>query len=273
MRQRVAYPGIPGSFSWGAAARAFPGAELIGCPSFQEAAEAASAALDYAVLPIENSTAGAVSSTYDLLDQLRLFIVGEILRRVEHQLLGLPGASVEGIRRISSHPQALAQCNAFLAGLKNVQLLPSANTAISAREVAERGDPALAAIASAEAAEAYGLKVLRPAIQNTQVNTTRFVILSRDPRPLDHPSKATVTFRLNHTVGALARLLSSFAQSGLNMTRIESRPLPDTPFQYFFSADFEGELSPENLRSALDLARPGTVSMRLAGYYRKGELA
>lgn len=273
MRQRVAYPGILGSFSWGAARAAFPGAEVVGFPSFPEAAEAAQRDMDYAVLPIENSSAGAVSGTYDLLDQLKLRIVGEILRRVEHHLLGLPEARLEDIRRVTSHPQALAQCNVFLSGLKGVQLLPSANTAISAREAAQQGDPSLAAIASVEAAQAYGLKVLASGIQNTQVNTTRFVILSRSARPLDRPNKATVTFRLGHTVGALARVLDSFAQSGLNMTRIESRPQPETPFVYFFSADFEGDLTEYALRAAMAAARPFTTELRLAGFYRKGVLA
>ncbi|MBR6029014.1 MAG: bifunctional chorismate mutase/prephenate dehydratase [Clostridia bacterium] len=269
MRQRIAYPGIAGSFSYGAARDAFPGAELIGFEAFRDAAEAALRQADYALLPIENSFAGAVQSTYALLDSMLLHIVGEAARPVRHQLLGLPGATLPGIRRITSHPQALAQCDAFLSALKNVQLLPSPNTAISARQVSESCDPALAAIASTEAAEAYGLQVLAQDIQTARNNTTRFVILSRRPEPIDLPNKATVVFRLNHEVGALARVLLCFAKSGLNLTRIESRPLPETPFQYFFSADFEGVGDPAVLHAAIRDAEPYTASLRLLGLYRK----
>ena len=264
----VTYPGIVGSFSWGAARNAFPDAELHGIESFSGVAEAALSWADCALLPIENSTAGAVRTTWELLEKLPLFIVGEARHRVRHHLLGVRGASLAVITQISSHPQALAQCDVFLSALRGVQLLPSANTAISAREAAQRGDPAFAAIASEEAAEVYGLDFLARDIQTSQVNTTRFVILSRQMRPLDKPNKATITFRLAHRVGALARVLDSFALSGLNMTRIESRPLPDQPFEYSFTADFAGEMDEASLHAALQAASAHTVSLRLLGRYR-----
>ncbi len=147
--------------------------------------------------------------------------------------------------------------------------MPSANTAISAKEVAAQGDPTRAAIASEEAAAHYGLAVLRHDIQTSQTNTTRFLILSRDETPLAEPDKATVIFRVNDEVGALVKVLASFAEYGLNMSRIESRPLPDTPFQYFFSADFVGSMDAPHLRSAMDAARPLTAELRLLGVYRQ----
>lgn len=273
MRPVIAYPGVAGSFSECAAQCAFPQGETRGYATFAQAAEAAqNGAADYALLPVENSFAGAVLPTYGLLEGLRLHIVGETLRRVRHQLVALPGATIEGLRTISSHPQAIAQCDAFLATVPWARLVPSANTAISAQEVAASGDLTRAAIASTRAAERYGLQVLRADIQTSQTNTTRFLILSREETPLAAPDKATVVFRVNDQVGALARVLTSFAENGLNMSRIESRPLPETPFQYFFSADFVGTMDAAHLRGAMDKARPLTGEIRLLGVYPRGQV-
>ena len=268
----IAYPGTAGSFSHGAAQQAFPGETCVAYETFPEAARAVvEGQADYALLPVENSFAGAVLPTYSLLEKLPLQIVGETMKAVRHHLLGLPGAKLEDIRHVASHPQAIAQCDAFLQTLRDVQIVPSANTAISAREVAAVGDVTHAAIASMEAAKEYGLVPLAENIQTSAANTTRFFILSMSAIPLAEPSKATVTFRVNNEVGALVKVLSSFADSGLNMTRIESRPLPDTPFQYFFSADFEGAMDAAHLSRAMAAARPYTCALRLLGVYPKAE--
>lgn len=270
MRQVIAYPGTAGSFSAAAAQEAFPQGRCVGYATFPEAAQAVvDGAADYALLPVENSFAGAVLTTYSLLEKLPLHIVAERAKPVRHQLLGVPGATLADIRQIASHPQAIAQCDAFLATLRGVQLIPSANTAISAREVAERGDIACAAIASEEAARAYGLAILRRDIQTSSCNTTRFFVLSRDEAPLDTPSKATVIFTVSNEVGALVQVLASFARSGLNMSRIESRPVPEEPFKYFFSADFEGPMDPAHLAAAMEAAKPYTRELRLLGVYPK----
>ena len=270
MRQVIAYPGTAGSFSHAAAQSAFPVAECVGYPTFQEAAQAViDGKADYTLLPVENSFAGAVLPTYSLLEKLPLHIVGETMKPVRHILLAVPGAAIGDIRQIASHPQAIAQCDEFLQTLPGVQIIPSVNTAISAREVAQNGDPTCAAIASAEAAKEYGLSILAENIQTSSSNTTRFFILSLHALPLDTPSKATVVFTVNNEVGALVRVLASFAESGLNMTRIESRPLPDTTFQYFFSADFEGEMDAAHLSRAMAAARPATCEIRLLGMYPK----
>ena len=268
----IAYPGTAGSFSHGAAQQAFPGETCVAYETFPEAARAVvEGQADYALLPVENSFAGAVLPTYSLLEKLPLQIVGETMKAVRHHLLGLPGAKLEDIRHVASHPQAIAQCDAFLQTLRDVQIVPSANTAISAREVAAVGDVTHAAIASMEAAKEYGLVPLAENIQTSAANTTRLFILSMSAIPLAEPSKATVTFRVNNEVGALVKVLSSFADSGLNMTRIESRPLPDTPFQYFFSADFEGAMDAAHLSRAMAAARPYTCALRLLGVYPKAE--
>ena len=268
MRPMIAYPGVRGASPRGRPGRPFPRGRPRGYATFPQAAQAAlTGEADYALLPVENSFAGAVLPTYTLLERLGLHIVGETLRRVRHQLVGLPGATLADIQTISSHPQAIAQCDAFLATLPKVRLIPSANTAISAQAVARAGDKTQAAIASDEAAAHYGLAVLRRDIQTSQTNTTRFLILSRQETPLAPPDKATVVFRVRDEVGALVRVLSSFAQNGLNMSRIESRPLPETPFQYFFSADFVGAMDAAHLRAAMDAARPLTEELRLLGVY------
>ncbi len=266
----IAYPGTAGSFSHGAAQDAFPGCECVGYATFPEAAQAVvEGRADYALLPVENSFAGAVLPTYSLLETLPLHIVGETMKAVRHQLLGVPGATLADVKVIASHPQAIAQCDEFLQTLPGVQIIPSANTAISAREVSMTGDKTRAAIASAEAAKEYGLVALAENIQTSATNTTRFFILSMSAIPLDTPGKATVTFTVTNEVGALVRVLASFAESGLNMSRIESRPLPETPFQYFFSADFEGTMDAAHLSRAMAAARPYTCQLRLLGVYPK----
>lgn len=264
----IAYPGTAGSFSHGAAREAFPDGRCVGYPEFAQAVHAVvDGQADYALLPVENSFAGAVLPTYSLLEKQPLHIVGETMKVVRHQLLGVPGAKLSEIKTIASHPQAIAQCDDFLQTLPGVQIIPSGNTAISARETALAGDPTRAAIASSEAAKEYGLSVLAEDIQTSANNTTRFFILSMSAIPLGTPGKATVTFTVNNEVGALVRVLSSFAESGLNMTRIESRPMPETPFRYFFSADFEGEMDTAHLSRAMAAARPYTCALRLLGVY------
>lgn len=268
----IAYPGTAGSFSHGAAQSVFEDGVCVAYETFPEAAKAVvEGQADYALLPVENSFAGAVLPTYSLLEKLPLHIVGETMKAVRHHLLGVPGAELADIRQIASHPQAIAQCDEFLQTMPGVQIVPSSNTAISAREVAAMGEKSRAAIASLEAAKEYGLVPLAENIQTSAHNTTRFFILSLSPIPLDTPSKATVTFRVNNEVGALVKVLSSFAESGLNMTRIESRPLPETPFQYFFSADFQGAMDAAHLSRAMAAARPYTCALRLLGVYPKAE--
>lgn len=267
---RIAYPGTAGSFSWGAAHDAFPDAEIIGCTQFTDAALAVvDGGADLALLPVENSFAGAVLPTYGILEKLPLHIVAERARRVRQQLLAVPGARLADIRCIASHPQAIAQCDAFLQTLPGVQLIPSANTALSARDVARKGDLSFAAIGSEEAAAEFGLKILRRDIQTSKNNITRFYILSRTEDPLAAPNKASVLFTVSNEVGALARVLTSFAESGLNMCRIESRPVPEKPFVYFFSADFEGVTDSALVQQAMTKAAPHMGFCRLLGVYPK----
>ncbi len=216
---------------------------------------------------MENSFAGAVLPTYSLLEKLPLHIVGETMKAVRHNLLGVPGRHW---RDSADCEPSTGDCTVrrVPAGMKGVQIMPSENTRFRAGRGAQ-GDLSYAAIASEEAARSFGLIVLAKNIQTSSANTTRFLILSRTETPLATPSKATVVFTVKNEVGALVRVLASFAESGLNMSRIESRPVPETPFQYFFSADFEGRMDAEHLSRAMEAARPYTCELRLLGVYPK----
>ena len=244
---RVSFQGAEGAYSHLAARKYFgdrEGAmEFQGFPTFSRAlSEAESGAAGYAFLPIENTTAGSINETYDLLRHTPLAIVGEEIFEVRHCLLGLPGASLAGITRIVSHPQALAQCARFLAELPGVTAIPFVDTAEAARHVKETRDLTLAAIASEEAGQRHSLDVLTRDIADQEDNWTRFVVVSSlqltpDPRI---PTKTSLVFSTPHRHGALSHCLNLLDAHGLNLTKLESRPVPRHPWEYLFYVDFEG---------------------------------
>lgn len=267
---RLVYPGCEGSFSE-QAARAFFGPERPAEPldTFEEAARAvASGRADASILPIENTTTGSVIENYDLLQKYNLCIVGEAIVRVTHNLLGAPGASIEDIRQVHSHPQALLQCQAFLGAHPIWRLIGSSNTALSARAVAENGDRGVAAIASLRAAEKYGLEVLARGIETEKQNFTRFVAVARQgaPGPAD---KASVVFTLDNRPGALAAAIACFARHGVNMSKLESRPRHERPWEYAFYADLDWDRDAGALQAALDELAECATSLRPLGLYRR----
>lgn len=238
--------------------------------SFRETAEAAlQGDAERAVLPIENSTAGSVHEVYDLLFRLNLSIVGEEVLVVEHCLLGVPGATLEGLRHVHSHPQGLAQCSEFLADLRDVELEAAQNTALAAAHVAERGDPTHGAIASEDAGRRYGLVVLRRGIANQPMNLTRFVVVSATPQACDPlvEAKVSLVFATKHERGALVRCLNVLADEGVNLTKLESRPRPGAAWEYVFYVDFEGHLSEPRVQSALAGLAVTTQFVRVLGCY------
>ncbi len=271
IKEAVAFPGTEGSFSQQAAVSFFgEDHSYLACETFGGAMEAvADGNAAYAVLPIENSSAGAVADTYDLLLKSSLHIVGEQVLPVAHHLLAVPGSHLKELREIHSHPQALSQCRKFLSGYPGIMQVPSLNTALSARYVAERKDTRLAAIAGSYAASLYGLAVLRENIHDNPYNTTRFVVIGRDSRSLRAPNKASVTFHVANQVGSLAQLLTCFAEHKVNLTKIESRPIPEKPWEYFFFADFEGVMDEAELNMALAAASGCARELRLLGRYGK----
>lgn len=271
---RLGYPGAEGSFSEQALVAYFnhPAPESVTAfASFEAVAKAvADDEIDYGVIPFENSSAGPVSETYDLLIRHNLVIIGEQLVRVRQHLLGIPGASVDSVREIHSHPQALAQCQEYLKA-HNWMQIPSLNTAFSARMVAEKQDPSIAAIAGSRAAELYGLSVLAPSINTDKANHTRFIVAARAPIANPAADKATVFLTLKNTVGALYDTIGCFVRHKINMCRIHSRPIADKPWEYSFYLDFEWDASRDNRELTLALEEAGkyTSFIKLLGLYTK----
>lgn len=240
---RVAVQGVPGCFAGKAAAKMYPNGNL----QFVEKWDDVLCALrdgssDYGVLPVENSTAGSVIDVYDLLLKYKCYIVRGIQLPVTHCLLGIRGASMSDIKNVYSHPHAFPQCQTFFENHCRFSKIPYFNTAMAAKMVAESGDKSKAAIASAECARIYGLDILADSIQDSGVNCTRFIAVSKEFEFQEDSNKISLIFSLPHITGSLYRTLSRFSLNGLNLTKIESRPDPKTPFEYYFYVDFIGSI-------------------------------
>jgi len=267
---QVGYNGIPGAFSESAALLFF-GEDCRRVPfrTFDEIfAAVASDEIRYGVVPVENSTSGPIIDAYDLLGRYACHIVGEVLVPVSHCLLVRPGTTMEDITTVYSHPQGFTQCQAFLSGHPGWRQVPYFNTAISAQHVARSEEPGLAAIASELAAREYGLAVLQPNIEDVKGNRTRFVVVAASPRPLGLPDKATLTFTLKDERGTLQRALSSFVALGMNLSHIESRPLPGNRWQYRFYVDLTGNITPESLNVLVRCLAVDCTSCRVLGSYQ-----
>lgn len=274
----IAFQGELGAFSEEAVRAVFEVADLMPCVGFEDVFEAVEQGrADRAVVPIENSLFGSVHVNYDHLRQHDVQIVGELNLRIRHHLLGVPGATLEAIRRVRSHPQALGQCRQFLR-----QHLPEAttrsvyDTAGAAQQVAEAAQPDIAAIASAAAAARYGLDVLAAEIEDDARNFTRFLILARTDAEVEHasdvPMKTSIVFALRENVpGALFKSLAVFALRDLDLFKIESRPRVGHPGRYLFYLDVEGEVREGRLRRALDNLREITTDLKTLGSYPQGD--
>jgi chorismate mutase/prephenate dehydratase len=224
---------------------------------------------DYGLLPVENTTAGSINEVYDLLSCAQLSIVGEEVLRVEHCLLALDEVPMANIRQIYSHPQALAECMKFVSQLPNCQALPYADSAMAVKKVREEKDPGLAAIASEEAGRIYGLKVLRRNIEDQQNNFTRFLVLAKKPSTIDLriPCKTSLLMATSHEEGSLLKALSLLHEHKINLSKLESRPIPGMPFQYLFYIDFEGNIAEGRVAEALGRLRSATTSLKVLGSY------
>jgi chorismate mutase/prephenate dehydratase len=271
---RIAYQGVEGSFSHLAAQRRYAGraggALLSGHDSFRAAADAVgSGSADLALLPIENTTAGSINETYDLLAAGSLHITGEVVSSIEHCLLALPGAELADLRTVLSHPQALAQCHELFARHPHLTARADLDTAGAARRVAEANDRTLAAIASSAAAQRYGLAVVARGIQSAAGNATRFVEVALRPAPVPEgaAAKTSLVFALADRPGVLGEILSRLAARNLSLTKLESRPIPEVPFTYRFYADVLGHAASEPFHAALDDIRPLTTDLRVLGTY------
>lgn len=268
--QLVAYSGVPGAFSESAVVGFFgDDCERIHFKTFDEVfAAVAEGRARYGVVPVENSSSGSINTVYDLLGQYACHIVGEQLVRVEHCLLGVPGAKLEDVKTVYSHEQGFAQCPVFLSGHPDWITTPYFNTAIAAKHVSELGEKSNAAIASRLAARHYGLKILAPDIHSFNGNHTRFIVVSSSPTSIGAPDKATLTFAVRHERGTLMRALSSFVAMGMNLTHIESRPLHNSNWEYCFYVDLTGNVSENNLRILMEALDKDCEHCRILGAYR-----
>ncbi len=265
----VGYYGIPGSFSEQALIDLFSDRqERKAYAQFRDVFEALKdAKIDYGVLPIENSSSGAISAVYDLLDSYGFSIVGERRVRISQNLAGVSGATLDGITQIYSHEQGLIQCSEFLSSHGDWAQTSHQSTATSAKLVAEAQDPAKAAICSSRAANLYGLQILASDIQNHQENTTRFILIGREMESRD-ADKVSLVFTLDHESGTLYQTLRYFAEYGISLVKIESRPIPDVLWNYRFYLDFEGDIDNRQVKTALDAIAEHAKDFRVLGAYR-----
>ncbi|MFR7590343.1 MAG: prephenate dehydratase [Longibaculum sp.] len=225
--------------------------------------------IDYGVVPLENSSTGAINDNYDLIRDYDFYIVGEQSISVEQHLLGIPGSSIEDLKEVYSHPQGLLQSREFLLKHPWIQTHEYANTATSAQFIASQNDKSKAAIASKKAAEVYGLEILQDNIQNAKTNATRFIIVGKHLETSQDASYISLGFTLKHHVGTLYQMMKIINDHHINMLRIESRPLKETPWEYYFYVDIEGSLEQENIVLALEDMKAHTMTLRVLGNYAK----
>ena len=249
----VACQGVDGAYSQAAADKAFQFADIVFMKTFDGVFQAVEKGLcRFGVLPIENSAHGSVTKVYDLMRSHRFSIVRAVKLHVHHHLMARKGVRLEDIRAVLSHEQAIGQCSIFLDGLKTVQVRLCENTAIAAKTVAESNDPSLAAIASEECAQQYGLEIIRSHIQNTDNNYTRFIIIEKSPKVYPGSNKISLMFSLPDTPGSLGRIMARFSCSGLNLSKLESRPMEGTDFHYVFYTDLEAAAGDPAVRRLID---------------------
>lgn len=267
-RVRVVFQGAEGAYSQAAMHQYFGDTVTsFHVDTFRDACCAIEeGSADFAVLPIENSTAGIVNEIYDLLVEFENYIVGEQIIKIEHCLLGVPGGRIEDIRTVYSHPQSLMQSARFLSEHDWKQIsLP--NNAFAARKVAEEKDPSQAAIAGEYAGRVYGLEVLKKPVNQSDTNSTRFIIITNQKIFRKDAKKVSICFEIPHESGSLYHMLSHFIYNNLNMTKIESRPIEGRNWEYRFFIDFDGNLADSAVKNALRGLRDEARNMKILGNY------
>lgn len=267
----VAFQGEPGAFSEDACFKYFGnGVKTVPFPDFASVFEAVEKdRVTHAMVPVENSIEGSVAQVNDLLLDHDLSVSGEAIVPVRHFLMAIEGATIETIREVVSHPQALGQCRKFLASHPEWRVTPAYDTAGSARMVSEAKRLDLAAIASRRAASVYGLKILKEDIQSETANFTRFFVLEKNPAPVPGADKTSIVFATKNVPGALYRCLGEFASRGVNLTKLESRPRKNKPWVYVFYADFEGSIDDPNCHAAIGGLLKTGAFVKILGSYKK----
>ncbi len=266
---RIVFQGREGAYSQAAMEKYF-GKEInsFHVQTFRDAMEAIEeGSADFAVLPIENSSAGVVNEVYDLLMEFENYIVGEVFLPIDHALAGIPGTNLSEIERVYSHPQALMQCAKFLDEHRDWQQISVSNTASAAKKVLEDKDSKKAAICSKYAAEFYGLKILEEKINYNEKNTTRFIVVTNQKIFLKDATKISICFEAAHESGSLYHLLSHFIYNDLSMIKIESRPIEGRNWEYCFFVDFEGNMADGAVKNAIRGLREEARSLKILGNY------
>jgi len=269
----VAFQGEFGAFSEMAARAYFHEAVTVAPQtSFAAIFEAVEGGVcTHGMAPIENSLAGSIHENYDLLLKHTLQIVGEIKLRIVHNLIVHPGVRLASVRRIYSHPQALAQCSEFIRHVRDAEPVIHYDTAGAVKHLKETGEKDAAAIASAQAAIDYGLEILQAGIENNHQNYTRFLVVAPEAAEPEAPAKTAIVFAMKDVPGALFKSLSVFALRDINLLRIESRPLPGSPWEYAFYLDFEGHIGDERCSRAVEHLGEIATFVRILGSYRAGD--
>jgi prephenate dehydratase len=265
---KVAFQGIAGAYSEEAIRQFFgPEVESVPCRTLDDVFPVVeNGDADYAMVPVENAVAGSVIRSYELLMERDLRVYAETILRVQHNLLALPGITLDELKCVRSHPQALAQCQRYLSR-HGLEPEPAFDTAGSARDLAANPEPGVAAIASALAAELYGLEILSSGIEDFPFNYTRFFVLSLDDPPRAQRNKTSLVFSTRHQPGALYEGLGEFATRGINLTKIESRPRLNRPWQYIFYLDFEGHWQDPQCEAAIMGLLRRSSFVKLLGSY------
>lgn len=266
---KVGFQGTEGSYSQQAAEEFFATKDnMKAYPAFEGVFEAIDKGeIDYGVVPIENSSIGSVVEVYDLLGKYNCFIVGEKWIRINHCLVGVKGAKLSDVKTVYSKTEALEQAHEYLVK-GGWNLIPYPNTALAAKMVAEKGDVSIAAVAGESAARIYGLDVLEKGINSYKENFTRFIVISKMLSDTD-ADKVSVSFTLNNESGALYNVLRFFTRYGINMVKIESRPLKNNPGSYYFVVDLEGNCNSKDMQQALYYVEKTTIAFKLLGEYVK----
>ncbi len=268
-KARVVYPGAEGAYSEAAMKKFFgDNVNSYHVETFRDAVCAIEeGAADYAILPIENSTAGIVSEIYDLLTEYENYIVGEQIIKIEHCLITVPGAQLSDIKTVYSHPQSLMQSSRFLSEHSDWKQISMKNNAFAAQKVAADGDKTQAAIASEYAAEYNNLAILEKGINQSDTNSTRFIIVTNQKVFLKNANKVSICMEIPHEAGSLYHIMSHFIYNNLNMTKIESRPIEDRNWEYRFFIDFDGNLADASVKNAIRGLREETRSLKILGNY------
>ncbi len=271
---KIAYQGIKGAYSEAAVYKHYgKDIESIGHDTFDDVFEAVKKGnVDYGLVPVENTIAGTIVENYDLLLREDVSVIAEVFLRISHSLLSHKGNSLGGIKNVYSHPHALQQCREFLARHK-IKAVPEYDTAGAAKLVKERNKKDEAAIASEFCAGIYGLEIIKKSIETNKYNTTRFfVIAKKDNAPKDiKKEKTSIAFKTKHYPGALVNCLQRLSKNNINLTKLESRPIPENPWEYVFYVDFEGSTEDKNVKLALSEMEASAIFIKILGSYPKGD--